>query len=70
MATPRAIERLHKLIWALIYSGLFTALIGLVSRREDPVTGWTLLVVGSCLVAAGVILIWVRSRLREGTIDS
>lgn len=67
MASALAIERLHKLIWALIYSGLFTGLLGFLVRRDSAALGWAMLVAGGCLVVAGVVLIWVRSRLHERT---
>jgi len=63
MASAQTIERLHKLIWALIYSGLLTGLVGLVVRKENTVLGWAMLVAGAGVAAAGAVLIWVRSRL-------
>ncbi|MFC5499873.1 hypothetical protein ACFPOE_20190 [Caenimonas terrae] len=55
--------RLDVLIWVLIFGGLLTAVLGIASRPVATATGWTLMVLGGCLAAAGVLLIWVRSRL-------
>ena len=65
MATPRALARLDKLIWALIFGGLFTLVLGIASHDETVIGGWSLSVLGSLAAAAGVVLIYVRSRLRE-----
>ena len=65
MATPRALARLDKLIWALIFGGLFTLVLGIASHDETAIGGWSLSVLGSLAAAAGVVLIYVRSRLRE-----
>ena len=65
MATEKTILWIERLIWMLIYGGLFTAVIGLATRSEDGAIGWSLIVIGGCVAAAGVVLIWVRSRLDQ-----
>lgn len=55
--------RLDRLIWILIFGGLFAAVLGYASRPTAPATGWTLMVIGGALSAVGVVLIWVRSRM-------
>ena len=65
MPTPRALKRLDNLIWALIFGGLFTLVLGIASHDETRIGGWSLSVLGSMAAAAGVVLIYVRSRLRE-----
>jgi hypothetical protein len=60
---PKPYARLHNLIWTLIYSGLLSGAIGLSTRRTDAELGCWLLSGGAVLVAAGVVLVWVRSRL-------
>lgn len=52
--------------WVLIYSGLLLAVLGLFVVRSDPALGLWLLVVGLALALAGVLLIWVRSRMGPG----
>ena len=63
MPMTRLKERLDVLIWVLIFGGLFAVVLGFASRSGAPATGWTLMVFGACVAAAGVVLIWVRSRL-------
>jgi hypothetical protein len=62
--SARDIARIEKLIWILIYGGLFAVVLGVSSHRVNPAAGWSLGVVGGVAAAAGAVLIWVRSRLR------
>ena len=58
-------KTIDTLAWVLIYSGLLLAVLGwFVQRTHDPI-GWTLVVVGGLDAAAGVFLIWWRSRMRD-----
>lgn len=63
MATGRTAAWLERLIWTLIYGGLFTSVIGLATRSRDGVTGWSLIVLGVVVAGVGAVLIWVRARL-------
>lgn len=63
MASTRAIEWIERLIWMLIYGGLGAMALGSFTRRQAPATGTSLIVVGAVAVVAGVVLIYVRSRL-------
>ena len=65
MASPRTLARLDALTWTLIYGGLFGILLGVVTGGAHLVAGWSLGVLGAIAVAAGIVLIIVRSRLRE-----
>lgn len=65
MASQRTLARLDALTWTLIYGGLFAIVLGLATGNAHLVAGWSLGVVGGCAVVAGVVLIVVRSRLRE-----
>lgn len=56
---------MDRIIWSLVYAGLFTLVVGLASREGSPLTAWLLGVLGGLAAAAGFFLIWVRSRLRE-----
>lgn len=62
-------KTLETLAWVLIYSGLLLAVLGwFVQRTHDPNhdwMGWTLVVVGGLDAAAGVFLIWWRSRMSD-----
>jgi hypothetical protein len=65
MATPRTLARIDALAWTLIYGGLFALVLGIASHDETVVGGWSLSVVGALAAIAGIVLIVVRSRLRE-----
>ncbi|HYW58742.1 MAG TPA: hypothetical protein VE934_17465 [Polaromonas sp.] len=62
----KAILRLHKLIWALIYGGLLTLALGVSVQRTNDAIGWSMVVGGGILAAIGAFLIYVRSRLTPG----
>lgn len=64
MASQRAVQRLHKLIWVLIYGGLLTLVLGIATARTQGPLGLVLQVVGGGLTAVGVLLIFVRARMR------
>ncbi|MDP1566440.1 MAG: hypothetical protein Q8L91_09305 [Polaromonas sp.] len=65
--TPsKTIARLQQLIWALIYGGLLTLVLGLSVQRSDDVLGWIMVVGGAIVAATGFVLIYVRSRMTVG----
>ena len=64
MAALRTLQRLHQLIWALIYGGLLTLVLGIAAARTEEATGWVLMVGGGVVAAVGVVLIAVRARLQ------
>ena len=63
MASAKTLLWIERLIWILIYGGLFALVLGFAILAADTHTGWSLVVLGSCVAGAGAILIWVRSRL-------
>jgi len=63
MPMTRLKARLDVAIWVLIFGGLIAIALGIASRPGAPATGWSLMVAGGCVVAVGIVLIWVRSRL-------
>lgn len=65
MASARALKRLDALVWTLIFGGLFMLILGLASHDEAAIAGWSLTVLGGIAAAAGVVLVYVRSRLPE-----
>ncbi|MNL67840.1 hypothetical protein D3C87_1924760 [compost metagenome] len=67
MATAQNLQRLHKLIWVLIYGGLLVLVLGIATARTDDAVGWSLMVVGGIVATVGVVLIGVRARLRPDT---
>ena len=64
MAAAHTLQRLHKIIWALIYGGLLTLVLGIATARTDASTGWVLMVGGGVVAAVGVVLIALRARLK------
>ena len=64
MAAPHTLQRLHKLIWVLIYGGLLTLVLGLATGCSDAALGWSLALGGGLAAAVGVVLIAVRARLK------
>ncbi len=55
-------DTIDKLVWVLIYAGLFIAGLGLWFMEHHLAAGLSLLLAGGALVALGALLIWVRSR--------
>ncbi|MGV8804223.1 MAG: hypothetical protein ACWA6Y_04600 [Polaromonas sp.] len=64
--SDKAVARLQALIWVLIYAGLLTLVLGLSVQRMDADTGWLLVAGGALVAAVGVVLIYVRSRIKTG----
>ena len=67
MASAGTLAWIDRLVWALIYGGLFTLILGLAALPAHAVASWSLIVVGAVLVAAGVVLIGVRVRLSRNS---
>jgi hypothetical protein len=65
MASARWIAWTERLAWILIYAGLFIVVIGLATLERHLAAGWSMIGAGSVLTIGGVVLIWVRSRLRQ-----
>jgi hypothetical protein len=64
MATDKAIAWVERMVWTLIYGGLFTAVIGLASLNRDPLSAWALMIIGALLAVTGAVLVYVRSRMQ------
>lgn len=63
--SARALAWIERLVWILIYGGLLAVSLGLFLRlggADGHLLGTVLLVKGGIAAAAGVVLIWVRSR--------
>ncbi|MES2184259.1 MAG: hypothetical protein V4505_06925 [Pseudomonadota bacterium] len=65
MATRLALKRIENLIWTLVYGGLLAVVLGLAVRGASTALGHSLVVGGAVVAAVGVVLIFVRARLRE-----
>ena len=59
--------RIDALVWVLIYGGLLVFGIGVALSRGDLDYGWGVSVVGIVIAVAGVVLIYVRSRIADRT---
>lgn len=57
-------RRIDTWVWALIYLGMILIGLGLSLLRGDAWLGWIVASVGATLVAAGIVLIWMRSRMK------
>ena len=58
--------KIEKLVWVLIYGGLLAVALGISVQRGGHWVGWCFGVFGVMAVVAGVVLIYVRSRMNEG----
>jgi hypothetical protein len=66
MASAKAIVWVERLVWILIFGGFFGVVLGIATRPQDAAVGWSLIVIGACAAAAGAVLVWVRSRMKQG----
>jgi len=57
--------RIQKWIWILIYLGMILLAIGLSVQRSDAAIGWGIAAPGIAAIVVGVVLIWVRSRMKD-----
>ncbi len=63
MASGRAMAWLDVAIWTLIYGGCVGLILGVATGDADRPASWSLGVLGGIAIAAGVVLLVVRSRL-------
>jgi hypothetical protein len=63
MASAKARAWIERLAWILIYGGLLALVLGLATGMRDVAASWMLIVVGGVLAAAGIVLVYVRSRM-------
>ena len=57
-------RRVEQLIWVYIYGGLFAVVLGIATGRNDEALGWWIAVPGAIVAGVGVVLIYVRSRMK------
>jgi hypothetical protein len=70
MASPRAIAWVDRLIWTFLYTGLLMVVLGIATHGAHLIAGWSLGVVGGAVAAAGAVMLWVRSRMRDDGADA
>ena len=58
-------RRVEVWVWVLVYLGLVVIGVGMAAQRSDTTLGWGITVAGFVLLAIGVVLIWVRSRIKN-----
>jgi hypothetical protein len=57
--------RLDALVWTFVFGGLLVVVLGVSLQRGGAPYGWAVAVAGALIVTAGVVLIWLRSRIRD-----
>ena len=57
-------KRVEQLIWVYIYAGMFAVVLGIATGRSNAAVGWWLAIPGAISVVLGVVLIYVRSRMK------
>jgi undecaprenyl pyrophosphate phosphatase UppP len=62
---PTLAARIQKWIWMLVYAGIVLLGLGLMVRRDDAAVGWGIAGTGIALIVVGIVLIWVRSRMKN-----
>ncbi len=63
--TNAKLVRIERLIWTLIYGGLLAIVLGVFIDQQEAQDAGLFYQLGGLAVLAGVVLIYVRSRLRE-----
>ena len=63
-ANPK-MARLHKIIWALIFGGLLSVILGIFVSQTDNAVGWMMMIGGVVLTVAGAVLVYVRSTMPD-----
>ena len=63
--SDKNIARVERWIWILLYGGLLTLVFGLVVDDRDFALGWSMVTGGGAAAAAGLFLIYLRSRMKS-----
>ncbi|MDZ7921099.1 hypothetical protein [Rhodoferax sp.] len=63
--TNTKLLRVERTIWVLIYGGLLSIVLGTFIDQQEAQDAELFYQLGGLAVVAGVVLIYVRSRLRE-----
>ena len=64
-ASKKTLLWMQRLVWIYIYGGLLALVMGIFVARADMGLARTMQGVGLFFVILGVVLIYVRSRLKE-----
>ena len=60
-----AAKRIHKWSWILIYVGMVLLALGLSVQRSDAALGWGIAGTGIAMIVVGIVMIWIRSRMKN-----
>ncbi len=60
-----AAKRIHKWSWILIYVGMVLLALGLSVQRSDAALGWGIAATGIAMIVVGIVMIWIRSRMKN-----
>lgn len=63
--TNARLLRIERMVWTLIYGGLLSIVLGAFVDQQEAQDASLFYQLGGLAVVAGVVLIYVRSRLRE-----
>jgi sulfite exporter TauE/SafE len=58
-------QRIEKWCWILIFVGMILLALGLSVLRSDVALGWGIAAPGILMIVVGIVLIWVRSRMKN-----
>ena len=64
MALHLTSQRLHTIIWVLVYGGLLTLVLGLSVQLSDDDLGWSMVAAGFTVALLGFALVFVRARMK------
>ncbi len=65
MASKKTLMRIQRLVWIYIYGGLLAMVLGIFVARADIALARSMQGVGLFFMILGIVLIYVRSRLKE-----
>ena len=58
--------RIARWTWGLIFGGMLVMPLGLLQRDTDSTLRWVLVAGSAVAITIGVVLIWVRSTMKDG----
>jgi uncharacterized membrane protein HdeD (DUF308 family) len=63
--TNARLVRMERMIWALIYGGLLSIVLGYFIDQQEAQDATLFYNLGGLAVVGGVVMVFIRSRLRE-----
>jgi len=65
MTTKKTLMWVQRLVWIYIYGGLLSIVLGSFLTQSELMLARAMQAIGAVFVLTGVVLIYVRSRLKE-----